>query len=320
MIVLFAVEKLSGAGTEFVVPSIHETGIIGSFENTGVGTAERFYFDQSKHPGEELLAMCQTKHPDLLVVTPVLATDKNVPLEVLAEINKTIPVIVLWFESPPEVVRWADAYASRLSLSIFFDSFDKWESVSLVPEKHIGTIQPMDPRVFRPTDSNRFVPVSFLGTALFRPIRCNAIGALWSRGIPVLKRGGLEDFMPIEHIAKVLHHTRISLNFTDSGLDKMRMKARTVEVMMTGAMLMETDNNETPKVFKPYAEYVPFSDYEDLEKKLKYYINNDAERERVAAAGMKRAVELCDGNIFWAGVLGKVGISVSMGADGKVSL
>jgi spore maturation protein CgeB len=60
---------------------------------------------------------------------------------------------------------------------------------------------------------------------------------------------------------------------------------------MSGAFYLVERFDELAEFFEPGEEIAFFEDEEDLADKAAYYLRNEAERERVRAAGMRRARE-----------------------------
>lgn len=76
--------------------------------------------------------------------------------------------------------------------------------------------------------------------------------------------------------------------------------------MLSGAMLLESENEQTSKLFLPMKDYVPFSSHEDLVNKIIYYLGNEKEREATAEQGRSTAINNYNANRFWRVLLNKI--------------
>ncbi len=92
-----------------------------------------------------------------------------------------------------------------------------------------------------------------------------------------------------------LQSCKIVLNFSSTPLispwegddrdtETDHVKGRVFEAIACGALLFESRNDFTRRLFVPDKHYVEFSDLEELTRKLAFYLENDTERERIAQA------------------------------------
>ena len=86
--------------------------------------------------------------------------------------------------------------------------------------------------------------------------------------------------------------SRINLGFssvadTTSGIKQVRL--RDFEVPMSGGFYMVEHTAELEEFFDLGSEVVCYHGKEDLAQKVRYYLENDAERERIREAGLRRA-------------------------------
>ena len=63
---------------------------------------------------------------------------------------------------------------------------------------------------------------------------------------------------------------------------------RDFEVTGLGSLLITDKADYMKELFVDGEEYVSFSDKKDLLEKIRYYLKNDDERERITLAGMKK--------------------------------
>jgi len=60
---------------------------------------------------------------------------------------------------------------------------------------------------------------------------------------------------------------------------------------MCGVFYLTEDNAELKNFYKSDKELIFYNDKEDLSDKIKYYLANDNEREKIAKAGRDRAIK-----------------------------
>ena len=93
-------------------------------------------------------------------------------------------------------------------------------------------------------------------------------------------------------LIKIYNQSKIVLNisFSSKG-DKIQIKGRDFEVPGCGSLLITKDSEEISRYFIPNKEIVVYEDVNDAVSKIKYYLKNGAERERIAKNGYERALK-----------------------------
>lgn len=86
------------------------------------------------------------------------------------------------------------------------------------------------------------------------------------------------------------------------------LRARVWEALWCRTFLLEEDNNVTSKYFEPYVDYVPFTTPKDLADKIRYYLENDDERDRVRTQGRATVENYCNARIFWENIFEIIGL------------
>ena len=64
-------------------------------------------------------------------------------------------------------------------------------------------------------------------------------------------------------------------------------------------MLLEQGGMETPKILKPFEDFIPFFSRSDCFDKAKYYLRNNTEREEISLNGFLKYQKLFSSQRFW---------------------
>lgn len=287
--------------------------------------ADVFHYDDQSvtRLDDRLLVKCLDFAPDVVMFSHLLSWgERNIKKETWAEIRDPEilgrKVVGVWHEGiAPDVVRVADEHAECVDLNLFLDTKDQFLRYTKHPDKCLGLFDPRDPRVFT-AGAERDIGVFFNGTLVDRAVRMQGYAALMTplmfglaeAGIPVTKIGGRRElFVPEGQMVDMLGRSKICLNFSDAG-EFRHYKGRVAEALMCGAMLLEWANDETNSVLTPFKDFVPFDGPQDLRQKAAYYLKNDREREKIAAAGREAALEHLDGREFWKSLFNRLGLDV----------
>jgi hypothetical protein len=265
--------------------------------------------------------------PDLICATALLALgDGNVDPGIYAAIrDNCCPVVILWLESAPHVVQWADYYAPCVTANVFVDTAEYWRQFTKFPDKTHWVPEPKDPRIFYADASvERDIQLSFIGSTKGRLDRALNIAWLTGHGIEVVTSGGINNGQPstITDYANLLRRSQITLNFT-SATTFQHINGRTSEATMCGALLMESDSPETARLLEPFRHYMPFTEQfhvvnhghlanqqGDLIERLSYFMGRGAvEGREIAERGQRRAMELFDGRLFWQRIFEIAGLA-----------
>ncbi len=98
--------------------------------------------------------------------------------------------------------------------------------------------------------------------------------------------------------AEILGKAKIGLNFSYS-VDRHQLKSRVFEVLLSGALLLETKNDQTSVLFEEGKDFVSFTTKEDLLEKIQYYLHNEEECAKIAQNGREKVIEKYNGVLFW---------------------
>ena len=246
----------------------------------------------------------------------VRGVEVNPRIETLHRIRRElgIPIASVYGDTfDAKAVNWIESYAPAVDLNIVQDCYSVYPTLAADRGKYLDSWTPQDPAIFHGGEVNggRPIDVSFVGSVARYPDRKLAVGMLAAAGIPIYQGGGeTEDPLTIDDYADVLRRSKICLNFSRPmfGEPNSQCKGRTVEVTLCGGMLLEQENPETEKWFKPGVDYVPFSDERDLVAKTRYYLAHADARLEIAAAGHAKASQTYSAGQYWQMVLQRIGV------------
>lgn len=304
--------------TEEPVGFIFDYNFWGSLEAAGVATYGRFHLDTFRarygYSGDlELIKRCITERSDMIMLQCHALDGLSGPTrETLKTIKDRlkIPIVSVWSDSETHYFSLSDDIADYAALTVVWDSNDAYKKDSRVSERYAALWTPYDTRVFGDMGLPRDIDVCFVGTIEgAHPERAELIQTLRDAGINVVTLGSNKDVLKkvsIEEYASVLQRSKISLNFSKTTTGLVQLKGRVFETMFCGALLMEQEGSETQRYFKEGEEYVSFKDKEDLVAKVKQYLTDDAERERIAKTGQRVALEKYSPRKYWMEIFRKV--------------
>ena len=110
-----------------------------------------------------------------------------------------------------------------------------------------------------------------------------------------------------EQYYEIMAKSKISINFSYS-VDKHQLKGRVFDSMFSGAMLLESENPQTSSLFSEGIDYASFSSKEDLLKKIRYYLEHEDERFKIAENGRKKCLKYYNSKVYWGNVFSRIGL------------
>lgn len=286
-----------------------EGNIWASLESTGLAEVARFHFDKyyyhtGKRADSALIERVDDVKPDyvVLIIYKHFGQDQAVMLEDTMRVIRMmgVPVITIWgdleAQQQREIAKTVRPYCIKM---IGTANKEVVESLGYT-YAHV----PKDPRVFNNPGKPRDIDIVFSGSfGLGREERQKAMIHLLDNGIRLV-HGGSEgrDHFPTEEYADRYKRAKLALSFSKAhGMSV--VNARPFEAMACGAMLLEQDSPELAKLFTPHADYVPWTDEVDLLKKVRYYLEHDAERELIASNGQRKCEGPYSAKLFWESIL-----------------
>jgi spore maturation protein CgeB len=139
-------------------------------------------------------------------------------------------------------------------------------------------------------DIPKIFDVSFVGRRY--GARQNFINRLTEQGVKVDTFGpGWKHSGRVSQsdLIKIYNQSKICLNISESSKgEKIQIKGRDFEVPGCGSLLLTNGDSNISEYFIPAEEIITYSDVNDAAEKIKYYLANEKERERVCLNGYNR--------------------------------
>jgi len=199
----------------------------------------------------------------------------------------------------PKTLRWYDAYLTTKSFNVSELEAYGCPLVVFVQNAY-------DPAVHRPLPADYeaiswIANVGFIGT--YEPDRARLLAEVAAAGIPVtihgndwgrLKRqavAGLTFHGPVidDDYARTIRATRINLAFLRKS-NRDLQTTRSVEIPACGGFMLAERTVEHQALFEEDVEAVYFEGLDELIRKLRTYLADEAARRRIADAGLARCL------------------------------
>ena len=95
------------------------------------------------------------------------------------------------------------------------------------------------------------------------------------------------------------------------GKPRYQIRGRVWEALWCRTFLLEENNPVTSLYFEPYVDYVPFTSLKDLVDKIRYYLENEDERDRIRMQGRATVEKYHNARIYWENLFETIGIQSS---------
>lgn len=287
-------------------------------ENFGEGTV--FHFSDSvattgiRSTEEEILRIVRDESIDLVFFAPN-GDSYELSIEFFRDLReKTGARLVLWVLDDEMIFDvLSKFYAQVFDAAITTDYYAcfAYRKLGVPSLYYFSSYLKKD---FHPVEIKKDIDVSFVGDCA-KGGRGAYIESLRRNGIAVATFGdGSENgFVKKEDIPDIFSRSRINLNFTkvDSAgprawfLEENTLtnivrqnKGRPMEIALTRSFCLSEHSPSLCETFVPGKEIDTFHDEDSLVEKVRYYLENDAERERVAEAAFNKAAQFEAGAYF----------------------
>ena len=120
-------------------------------------------------------------------------------------------------------------------------------------------------------------------------INIKIFGTGWSKYADLNEiYGGVLDY---ESLVKVINQSKININFTKNRLGIPHFKSRLFEIASCKSFMISEYYSGYMRMLKKDIELVMFKDEYDLLDKIKYYLKNENEREKIAELAYKKVIK-----------------------------
>lgn len=299
--------------------SPHQHGTLGSLWAWGQAKVIEIYYDverlqNGRHVDKTLEPYCNDASGiDLICNAPLLSHPRWCPSHGLLQKAQRdgIKVANFFYDSVNSgaqgVIRnqfgWADLniladydLPSAHGLRGLTNCFDAWS--------------PMDTRTYFPgPEKRRDIDVSFVGSIFGG--RHRYIEALDELKYNIrVGFGHRETGLTADKYVDILKRSKIALSFSWSGTNEnlFHVKSRPMEAVCCGAMLLDGKNYQTDRFFEDGKEYVSFSSEADMLDKIRYFLDNDQQRQEIARNGYQKASEKWSPDAYWTRLLSRLGM------------
>jgi hypothetical protein len=284
-----------------------------------------FFWDNTIFPGLNKLRFIKfvmREVPDLMVLSSYTPSSKRALsqpgrqiLDILKDKNYISKCIAVWWDTCSKNFPKINLRNQRaINFHVIIDNptmnLDYTQICSEDKEKLLFLFCPYNINcLFKPLKKD--INFSFLGQInSYRNTRREFVDYLTLNNIEgYLSTDERSDQVSHEKYGEILGRSKIGLNFSYS-VDKHQLKGRVFETILAGALLLESKNDQTAALFEDGEEFVSFTTKEDLLEKIKHYVFNDIERNRIAENGRRKVMELYNGFNFWQIIFQKLKFNV----------
>jgi len=114
----------------------------------------------------------------------------------------------------------------------------------------------------------------------------------------------------VKNPAKSKHIIPVFKNIAQVLLEKPRyfVQGQFWEALWLRTFVLTESNPTTSKYFEPYTDYVPFTSVKDLVDKIRYYLENNEERDRIRTHGRATVEKYYNARIYWENIFETIGV------------
>jgi spore maturation protein CgeB len=245
------------------------------------------------------IALSQIKkyHPEVVYMQDLSILDP----QTLKEVKKYCKLLVGQIASPVPPKEYLKCF--DLIITSFPHFLDKFSKLGIKSEYQGLAFEPRvlekikkQKRIYDVSFVGSFTPYHAEGTKIIEEVARRVPVHVWGQGIEYLS-----PFSPIRKnyhgeawgldMYRVFAQSKIVINRHISVAGSYANNMRLYEATGMGAMLITDEKRNMNEIFKINNEAVTYKSADDLVKKIRFYLKNDREREKVANAGQKRTLK-----------------------------
>jgi hypothetical protein len=268
---------------------------------------DEFSMVKKKHIDTFLPTLIDRVEPDIVVFSLLGKSQLN-PTDTSFEHirEKGCKTVFMW---PDVFDGWGIPEIEELNEKSFADLHVCWgaeRNISAAIANLIWLWAPQDENLYYPADEQP-IDVSFLGSPRY-PERQKYLTHLVTNGVPIHIGGGQrEQGLTPKRYAELMRQSKISLNFPEGPDGYDQCKGRVWEALASKSLLLERKNSAIKNFLKPDVHYVEFENEKELVEKIKYYLDNEKERNYIATKGHAVFKKSYNAKEFWHSVMGGLG-------------
>lgn len=320
--ILFVTEKWCDLNPELgLTNSYHNTFQTFEHFNNGEYTYDIIHLDECKlrynaDINQILIDYCSKHKVDIIIFTLLNAEGVNPSTDTYIKLRSMgCYLCVIWPDTGPS---WG--MQTIQELSSYIDLHISWDNpktagvggfhqlyTSPRSYNHISLWTPEDPALYY-YEENKDIDVSFMGSVEKYRDREEFVRLAKNYDINIHIGGGQrkEKLSPSQY-ASIIRRSKIGINFSLSQTGVFHQaKGKMFEYTASGGLLLEFDNPSIKDFFEANIDYVPFTNWDELFTKIKYYLENENERKVIAENGHKTFNDKWNSNIYWKTLLGKI--------------
>jgi spore maturation protein CgeB len=236
-----------------------------------------------------------------VVISSPYATDYHLTVEFYAEIRKSA-FLLFWMFDDENYFDAHSKYYCQVADAVVTNDYFGYHNYLKLAIPAIFSVAPFDADKYHPVKTEKDIDVCFLGDCT-KNGRMEFINHLTQNGVKVetFGKGSKNGFVDLESFSSIFSRSLINLNFTkldslswinrcDPLLNRVRQnKGRPVEAALTRSFCLSEYSPGLEHMFKTGFEIDTFVDKNELLSKVKYYLANRNEAERLAENAFQRA-------------------------------
>lgn len=241
-----------------------------------------------KRMNREILQLARAETPDYIFY---ITYRDEISEKTLKKLSQEGHKVVGWFSDD----HWRfDKYSKFLAKNIFCSITTSKEAFIKYKKNNLNVIKSQwasNPKYYHPITADEKYEVSFVGQK-YGP-REDILKYLRENNISIDVFGkGWGAYIPFEKVISIFSNSKININISASSSDSKtkQIKGRIFEVPMCGGFLLTDYVNGLEEYFDIGKEIVCYEDQKDLVNKIKYYLKNENEREKIAKNGYSAAL------------------------------
>lgn len=291
--------------------SINLDNLVATLAATGLASWNVVHYDECFHEGRPLPIdrISKPASADVHVLVTVLHyhTRSNPTVAQLQAAKRSgSKIAYVWLDK--KISRSTPEYAAVADLNVVLDGND-FELPNSWP-----SFTPKNPRWFHDPGLRRDIDVSLVGEVRYLSQRKAMVDRLRDETRVRVQMFGTSAADPkralsLAEYARLYQTSKISLGMTKDNVRQ--LKGRVFEILHCGALLLCDRNHHVGHYLRAGVDYVVWDDYEDLVEKACYYLDHDEERLAIASAGHARVLRHCSHEVFWRGLLSRLGGSAA---------